>query len=86
MSEQKALYLQTAPNGEWVVRPRSVPKPGPGDILVKIHSAGLNPLDWKVRAYNFGVEKFPALLGAESAGTVEQVGEGVTKFKEGDRV
>ncbi|KAI5115304.1 hypothetical protein M0805_005593 [Coniferiporia weirii] len=86
MSRQKALFLQTPVNGEWVVGPRGIPKAGPGELVVKIHATALNPVDWKIRAYNFIVEKYPTVLGLESSGTVEEVGEGVKGFAKGDRV
>ena len=86
MAEQKALFVETPVNGEWKVRTRNIPKPGLGEILVKIHATALNPVDWKIRAFNFLVETYPAILGRDAAGTVEEVGEGVTGFAKGDRV
>lgn len=86
MSQQKALFLQTPINGEFHVGTRAVPKPGPGQLLVKIHAIGLNPLEWKIRAFKLYVETYPAILGVDSAGTVEEVGEGVNSFAKGDRV
>ena len=86
MSQQKALFLQSAQNGEWVVGTKSIQQPGPGEILVKVHAAGLNSLDWKIRAYGFMVETFPVVMGAEAAGVVEQVSEDVQNIKKGDRV
>ncbi|THH08859.1 hypothetical protein EW145_g2417 [Phellinidium pouzarii] len=86
MVQQKALFLETPVNGEWVVRTRDVPKPGPGELLVKIRAAALNPVEWKIRAFDFRVEKYPAILGSDSAGTVEEVGQGVQGFTKGDRV
>lgn len=54
------------------------PRPGEGEILVKIAGAGVNPVDWKVReGYYKEGKTFPLTLGWEFAGTVEQVGEGV---------
>ena len=86
MAEQKALFLETPGNGAWKVRSRNIQKPGPGEILVKIHATALNPVDWKIRAYNFFIETYPAVLGSDSAGTVEELGEGVTGFAKGDKV
>ena len=74
MAEQKALFLEAA-QGEFRVRQTSIPKPGPGELLVKIHATALNPVDWKIRAYNFFITEYPAVLGTDSAGTVEAVGE-----------
>ena len=65
------------------------PKPGPGEVLVRIHAAGVNPIDWKIRsgamAKMFSID-FPAILGYDMAGTVREVGEDVTGFALGDRV
>lgn len=66
-----------------------VPSPGPGQLLVAVHAAGVNPADWKVRA---GTRKdtvpvtLPAVLGREVAGVVADVGPRVTEFAVGDAV
>ncbi|KAI5120695.1 hypothetical protein M0805_007658 [Coniferiporia weirii] len=86
MAQQKALFLQTPVNGKWVIGPKDIPKPGPGELVVKIHATALNPVDWKIRARNFFVEKYPVILGSDSSGTVEEVGESVQGFAKGDRV
>ncbi|KZT67311.1 GroES-like protein [Daedalea quercina L-15889] len=85
MAEQKALYL-TSKHGPFEVRTAAKYKPGSGQILVKIEAAALNPVDWRIQAWGILVEKFPAILGEDLAGTVEEVGEGITKFKKDDRV
>ncbi|KAH7904144.1 chaperonin 10-like protein [Hygrophoropsis aurantiaca] len=85
MSSQSALWL-TEKQGSFALGPKEIPTPGPGEILVKIHSAGLNPIDWKIAAFGFLVEDYPAVLGNEAAGTVEAVGEGVANVVEGDKV
>src|ERR1700744_641087 len=65
------------------------PKPGPGEVLVAVRAASLNPIDWKVRSgaakERFPVS-FPALLGGDVAGIVRELGEGVKDFAIGDRV
>src|ERR1700721_782750 len=65
------------------------PKPGPGEVLVHIHAAGVNPIDWKIRsgamAKMFSID-FPAILGYDMAGTVQEVGENVTGFAPAHRV
>lgn len=84
-SQQKVLYL-TKKNGPFEVHTAAVPKPGPGQILVKVQATGLNPVDWKIQLYGLFIEEFPSILGFDAAGTVEELGEGVTGFAKGDRV
>jgi NADPH2:quinone reductase len=62
-----------------------VPTPGPGQILVRHKAVGLNFIDTYHRSGLYAV-KLPAVLGMEAAGLVETVGEGVDRFKRGDRV
>jgi NADPH:quinone reductase-like Zn-dependent oxidoreductase len=65
------------------------PLPGPGEILVRVAGAGVNPVDGKLRSgvlSLFMPLQFPAQLGGDVSGTVEAVGEGVTGFAPGDRV
>jgi len=68
---------------------RDIPKyvPGPGEILIKVHAVGLNPADWKIHEglLNENVT-FPAVLGVDIAGEVDETGEGVADFQRGDRV
>lgn len=86
MSTQQALWLPGI-GQEFVVGPREIDAPGPGELLVKIISSALNPLDWKLQERPFFfVQSFPAVIGEEAAGIVEAVGEGVTDFKSGDRM
>jgi NADPH:quinone reductase-like Zn-dependent oxidoreductase len=65
------------------------PEPGPGEILVKMIAAGLNPMDWKIAD---GLLKdsvdaaFPLILGQDGAGVVEAVGDGVTRLRHGEQV
>ena len=66
-----------------------VPEPGPGELLVRIHAAALNPFDWKVAdgALDGVVEHlFPFVMGSDGAGVVVGVGSGVTEFQPGERV
>ncbi|MEU9308637.1 NADP-dependent oxidoreductase [Streptomyces sp. NPDC048256] len=67
------------------------PRPGPGEVLVAVRAAGVNPVDWKQRTGyrrpgESGERVFPAVLGNEVAGVVEESGEGVTGFAPGDEV
>ena len=82
---QKALILN-AKFGKFIVDTAQVPKPGFGEILIKVKAAALNPVDWKIQKYGFLIEKFPAILGTDIAGDVEEIGEGVTDLQKGDRV
>ncbi|WP_250904557.1 NADP-dependent oxidoreductase [Actinomadura sp. NEAU-AAG7] len=64
------------------------PVPGRGEILVRVHAAGVNPADWKTRdrgVFADGAEP-PFTLGFDVAGVVEAVGEGVTLFRTGEDV
>jgi len=65
------------------------PRPKPGEVLVEVHAAGVNPFDWKVREgmmKDMMPLKFPATLGGDVAGVVAQLGEGVTDLNVGDEV
>jgi len=62
------------------------PKPGKKEVLIKIHAAGVNPVDTYIRAGHFGEFKVPFVPGIDGAGIIESVGDGVTRFKKGDRV
>ncbi|CAD6545046.1 Zinc-type alcohol dehydrogenase-like protein [Paraburkholderia hiiakae] len=64
------------------------PQPQTGQVLVRIHAAGLNPLDVKIRAGKADHAKhpLPLVLGIDMAGVVEAVGAGVTRFAPGDEV
>jgi len=62
-----------------------VPRPGPGQILIRHEAVGLNFIDTYQRSGLYPMT-LPAVLGLEGAGVVEAVGEGVTRFAAGDRV
>ncbi|GHB43035.1 NADPH:quinone reductase [Streptomyces xanthochromogenes] len=65
------------------------PRPGPGQVRVKVVAAGVNPVDYRIRngwmRHNFPVT-FPAVPGLELAGVVDELGPGVTGFAVGDEV
>ncbi|MCC2277711.1 NADP-dependent oxidoreductase [Streptomyces sp. ET3-23] len=64
------------------------PEPGRGEILVRVHAAGVNPADWKTRSrgeFATGVRP-PFTLGWDVSGVVEATGDGVTVFRPGDEV
>lgn len=63
------------------------PKAGPGQVVVRIKAAGVNPVDTYIRAGTYPRKpQLPYTPGADGAGVIEQLGEGVTRFKVGDRV
>ncbi len=61
------------------------PTPGPGQILVRHEAVGLNFIDTYMRSGLYPAT-LPMVLGSEGAGVVEAIGEGVTRFRTGDRV
>ncbi|MEB3327642.1 MAG: NAD(P)-dependent alcohol dehydrogenase [Candidatus Sericytochromatia bacterium] len=65
------------------------PAPGKGEVLLRVHAAAINPVDWKLAggAFRFVLpQRFPLVPGMDVAGTVEAVGKGVTTLRPGDRV
>lgn len=70
---------------------KDVPTPTPADneVLIQVHYAGVNPVDWKIRegalqgAYP---QSFPMILGWDCSGTIKAVGKNVRNFKPGDEV
>ena len=63
------------------------PTPGEGRVLVRVHAAGVNPVDTYIRSGAYAAKpNLPYTPGSDGAGTVEAVGEGVTGVNVGDRV
>ncbi|MGD9896460.1 MAG: NADPH:quinone reductase [Candidatus Methylacidiphilaceae bacterium] len=63
------------------------PEPGPGQVLVRVKAAGVNPVDAYIRSGRFGsLPALPYCPGLDAAGIVEKIGEGVSAAKTGDRV
>lgn len=65
------------------------PVPGPGEVLIRVHYAAVNPADWKCREgklRHFFDYRFPFVLGFDAAGVIEQIGDGVTDYQVGDAV
>ena len=91
MTTAKAIRIH-AFGGAEVLRHEDIEAPAPaaGEVLVRVHAAGVNPVDWKVRSgYGRGLipgAQFPITLGGDLAGTVEAVGPGVTAFAPGAEV
>jgi NADPH:quinone reductase len=63
------------------------PVPGPGQVLVQIGAAGVNPVDTYIRSGTYAQSPaLPYVPGGDAAGTVKALGPGVSRFKPGDRV
>ncbi len=80
--------IQESHGGPEVLHETRVPRPepGPGEILVAVRAAGVNPTDWKHRAQAGFVDRLPLILGWDVSGVVEAVGYGVTLFAPGEEV
>ena len=75
--------------GPEVLRQEEVPtpQPGPGEVLVRMQAAGVNPVETYIRAGKYArLPELPYTPGNDGAGVVEQVGSDVTEFKAGDHV
>ncbi|GAA1931575.1 NADP-dependent oxidoreductase [Streptantibioticus ferralitis] len=83
--------VQDGFGGPEVLRVQQVPRPAPlpTEVLVRVHAAGINPVDWKTRG-GTGMAGLlgepPFTLGWDVSGVVEEVGFGVTTLKVGDEV
>ena len=65
------------------------PEPLPTEVLVRVHAAGVNPVDWKTRSGKgaaAAMGPLPFTVGWDVSGVVEQTGRGVTRFAPGDEV
>src|SRR5947207_89633 len=63
------------------------PEPGPGEVLVRMHAIGVNPVETYIRAGTYAYKPaLPYTPGNDGAGVIEQVGADVKEFKAGDRV
>jgi NADPH:quinone reductase len=62
-------------------------RPAAGQVVVKLHAAGVNPVEAYIRTGTYAIKpNLPYTPGGDGAGTVLAVGEGVTRFRPGDRV
>jgi NADPH2:quinone reductase len=88
MGSISRAFLVHEAGGPFVETAIPRPAPGPGQVLVRVHASGVNPLDTKIRAGKGGHAKqpFPAILGLDMAGVVEELGPNVTTFAPGEEV
>jgi len=73
--------VQVGEGGTLSVQEMAVPRPGAGEVLIKVRAAGVNPVDWKVASKRIG-----QVPGTDVAGVIDSLGEGVTGWKVGDQV
>lgn len=82
--------LMTTPGNPNVLQLQEIPAPTiqtDTEILVRLHAAGVNPIDTKLRQRGtFYPDQMPAILGCDGAGVVEAVGTNVQRFQVGDQV
>jgi NADPH:quinone reductase-like Zn-dependent oxidoreductase len=90
MKTMKAVRIHTFGSSETLVYEESPrPEPEAGQVLVRVHAVGVNPLDWKIREgwlQNFRHDSLPLILGGDISGIVEAVGYGVTSLQPGQEV
>lgn len=87
----KAAQIKKYGGSEVVEINNNAPKPtvSEGHLLIEVHAAGINPVDWKIREGYMAQMlplKFPATLGGDFSGVVVEVGAGVSGYKKGDEV
>ncbi len=84
----RAAYVEAHGPAESIkVGDLPTPDPGPGEVLVRVKAAALNPIDLYLRSGMIAMPMaFPYVLGCDLAGSVERLGPGVTSLKVGDRV
>ncbi len=90
MKTMKAVSIYSYGGPEVLVyEDAPLPHPGDGEVLVRVHAAGINPVDWKIREGHLKEmlkHTFPLVLGWDVSGVVEALGFGVSRLKVGDEV
>ncbi len=83
----RALVLER-PGKPDTLREQDMPQPQPrsGEVRVKVHAVGLNPVDYKLALTGLPTWEYPFILGLDVAGVVDAVGPDVTEWEEGDPV
>ncbi len=78
---EKMQAVEIGEGGRLSVQTRPVPKPGPGEVLIRVRAAGVNPVDWKSAGRRVGL-----VAGTDVSGTIDALGEGVTGWRAGEAV
>ncbi|KAK8158282.1 oxidoreductase-like protein [Phyllosticta citribraziliensis] len=84
--QNKAAWLTGPKEKPLKVSDAPFPTPDIGEILIKNAAVAINPIDCKIQELGIFLQEYPNILGGDIAGVVEDVGEGVTRFKKGQRV
>ncbi|KAJ5408943.1 alcohol dehydrogenase [Penicillium cosmopolitanum] len=82
----EAAWIASAKSKPLQVGPAPAPIPEENEIVIKVAYAAINPVDWKLQEDASFELKYPFILGTDVAGTIVQLGSGVTRFKLGQRV
>lgn len=82
----KAFYTNNNIQKKLIVGDKPKPSVGRGRVLVRMHAASINPIDWRFIGLIAPVFPWSMILGHDGAGEVVAVGKGVTRFKVGDKV
>lgn len=89
-NQMKAIQIQQYGNyAQMEMKSIAIPKPAEGEVLIKVHAAGVNPVDWKIReGYLAEIipHSLPLTLGWDVAGEVVSLGENVTSWSVGDAI
>lgn len=80
------VYRENGPSDVLQLVERPLPEPGPGEVRVRLHVAGVNPTDWKGRAGGRPVAFEEQVPGEDGAGVIDAVGDGVDPARAGERV
>ncbi len=86
MPTNSAAWITEAKAKPLVVKEAPYSSPGPDEVLIKNFAVAINPVDWKIQAYNFLIQKYPNILGTDVAGEVVEVGSNVSGLEKGQRV
>jgi len=76
---------EPGPPDKFVEQEREIPRPSADEVLIRIRAGSFNPIDYKIRQGRYGYD-FPAVLGHDAAGIIEEVGKNVNRLRAGDEV
>ncbi|MCJ1266649.1 hypothetical protein MMC22_006534 [Lobaria immixta] len=87
--ENQAAWLPASKVTPLQIGPAPYTPPGTGQLVVRNHALGINPVDWAKQLLGdalLGYIRYPIVIGEDVSGTVVAVGDGVSRFRVGDRV